>query len=248
MIKNSSFVYGMPQTGKSTLLVRQYLKDKGKDLPINLWTFLHKDPKHAKTATLGFIHSANGNIRALRLPYNPNNWIPAISIFHKAHPKIKRALIDECQCVSAVLLLTLVMTIRDFYPNVPILFTSIDFDSWHHRFPNINYLIDNTEESKHLNHKCIFCHRVATRRLHIMDNKPMYNEKKYNYRLDHHKYHRDGKPMLISVCSRHYRNPPKDLKHEIALNNKKYMGNPKQRKSQIRRALGLGKNTKINFK
>ena len=248
MIKNSVLYYGMPLTGKSTLLLRNYIHDYHQyhvnDLCINLWTFLHHDNKHAKRATLGFISSPNGRMRALRIPYNPNGWLGAVSAYHAANPHIKRAMIDECQCVSPVYLVTLCMIIRDFYPKVPIIFTCIDYDSWHHKLPQINALIKMVPESHHLHHRCMLCHRIATRRLHVVNHRPEYNEKRYGKILRDHAYKPDGRPNMYSVCSRHYRHLPNDFERRL----KKTLQPPKskvQRIKQIRKHLGLNPNVKI---
>lgn len=251
MIKNSVLYYGMPQTGKSTMLLRIFLHDHQqhqRDLCINMWTFLHKDPKHARYATLGSIDSPNGRFAAMRLPYDPNQWIPTVSAFHQRFPHIRRVMIDEAQCINSVYLVTLIMVIRDFYPNVPVIFTCIDYDSWHHKLPQINALIKLVPKSHHLHHRCIFCHRVANRRLHVINNHPAYNEKKYDYALEHHLYKKDGRPNMYSVCLRHYNHSPKNLMEAVRKNDAKYMPhNRLQQAEQIRKNLGLNKNVKIRF-
>ena len=247
MIKNSVLYYGMPLTGKSTLLLRTYIHDYQRyhvnDLCINLWTFLHRN-KHARKATLGVINSPNGRISALRIPYNPNGWLGAVSAYHAAHPHIKRAMIDECQCVSPVYLVTLCMIIRDFYPHLPIIFTCIDYDSWHHKLPQIEALIKMVPKSHHLHHRCMLCHRIATRRLHVVNHHPEYNEKRYSKILRDHAYKPDGRPNMYSVCSRHYRHLPKDFEARL----QKALQPPKsrvQKIKQIRKHLGLNANVKV---
>ncbi len=215
MIKNAILYYGMPLTGKSTLLLKQCIKDHGQDLCINFWTFLHYDRKRAKTRTLPDISSPHGRIGALRLPYNPNLWIKTLSQFHARHPKIKRVMLDECQCISSVYLVTLTSIIRIFYPNVPITLASIDFDSWHHKLPRIKNLIKLVPKSKHLHHKCMFCHRVANRRLHVIDNHPAYNQKKYEKLLNNREFSRKHHFNMYSVCLHHYYNPPKDIPRHL---------------------------------
>lgn len=250
MIKNSVLYYGMPLTGKSTLLLRTCIHDyqqyRLNDLCINLWTFLHHDNKRAKHATLPYISSPNGQIKCLRIPYDPNGWIGAVSAYHMAHPHIKRVMIDECQCVSAVYLMTLVMVIRDFYPNIPVIFTCIDFDSWHHKLPQIKALIDMVPESHHLHHRCMLCHRIATRRLHVANHKPYYNEVKYDKVLRKHAYTKDGRPNMYSVCSRHYHHLPKGF--EKIMQKKLQPSKSKaQRIRDVRKHLGLNPNVQIRF-
>lgn len=234
-------------TGKSTLLLKTYLEDQRKyhlsDLCINLWTFLHRD-KRFPHSTPNSISCPSGRLRALELPFDPNQWIPTISAYHRAHPQIHRIMLDEVQCLPAVQLVTLVMVIRDFYPDVPVLFTCIDFDSWHHKFPQISALIQMVNESHHLHHRCMLCSRVATRRLHVVNHKPCYNEQKYDDILRHHKYTQDGKPNLYSVCSRHYHHLPEGFEKIM---KKKLQGptSPQQKIQQIRKNLGLGSNVKI---
>lgn len=250
MIKNSVLYYGMPLTGKSTLLLRTYIHDyqkyKTDDLCINLWTFLHRDPKHARYATLGYIDSPNGRLGCLRLPYNPNGWIRAVSAYHRVHPHIKRAMIDECQCVSPVYLMTMVMVIRDFYPDLPVIFTCIDYDSWHHKLPQIEALIKLVPESHHLHHRCMLCHRIATRRLHVVNHKPCYDEKKYDRILKKHAYSKDGRPDMYSVCSRHYRHLPKGFE-KIMKKRLRPSKSKAQRARDVRKHLGLNSNVKIRF-
>lgn len=250
MIKNSVLYYGMPLAGKSTLLLRTYIHDYRKyrlnDLCINLWTFLHHDSKRAKYSTLQYISSPNGRIKCLRIPYNPNGWLKAVSDYHQAHPQIKRVMIDECQCVSPVYLMTLVMIIRDFYPKVPVIFTCIDYDSWHHKLPQIKALINLVPESHHLHHRCMLCHRIATRRLHVVNHKPYYNEKKYDKILKDHAYSKDGRPNMYSVCSRHYRHLPKGFE-KIMQRRLQPSHSKVQQIRNVRKHLGLNPNVKIRF-
>lgn len=215
MIKNAVLYYGMPLTGKTTILVRDYRKDFAKyhtpDLCLTLWTFLHHN-RRARTATFDRMSSRNGSVPAVRLPYNPNKWLGAIGAFHARYPHIHQALIDECQCVSPVYLCTIVMIIRDFYPNLPVKMASIDYDSWHHKIPGIQKIIQLVPKSYHLHHMCMLCNkRVATRRLHVVNHRPVYNRKKYDHILRYHLYTVSGHPNMYSVCSRHYRHLPNDF-------------------------------------
>lgn len=235
MIKNSTLYYGMPWTGKSTILMRTYIQDAlkyhVKDLAISLWTYLHYRPGSVK-ATPNRISCPSGNFPALSIPLSSESgWKKALKHFHKKHPRIRNAMIDECQCLGYKYLIDLVSEIREIYPHVHIIFACIDYDSWHHRWKNTQKLIKAVPDSCHLIRRCMLCDRIADRRLHVVDHKPCYNEKQYNHILDNKDYASDGRPAMYTVCGYHYRHLPNDFEKRL----KKASSGSHSRKEQVRR-------------